>query len=265
MRLSGRVALIAGAGGGMGTATPMLFAQEGARVVVAARRRDPLEALVSRIAANGGEATHFQGDFMQEADVERAVAFCESTYGRLDVVMNNLGESLARGRTVEQTSSKDWSYVTDFNLRPAYLLTRFAVPALRRAGGGVILHQSASRDIAMDGHAGYAAAKAALLAFTEKTALEYRRDNIRVVCLQPNMMGLGFEEARVGLPEPVLERYGGAADLAWAALFLASPEAAWITGVCLPVDGGASLETRPVVIPPHLAAAAAAKTAMTEG
>lgn len=254
MRLAGKVALVAGAGGGMGAAAPMLFAQEGAKVVVSARRSEPLQALVDRIQAAGGEAAFVQADFTTEAGVENAVAFTEQTFGKLDIVMNNLGESEARGRRVEDTTLEEWSFITDLNLRPAYLLTRFAAPAMRRAGGGVIIHLGASYDILMDGNAGYSATKTALTGFTEKTALEYRPDNIRVVCLAPNAMMAPYDPAMpVGLPDAGLERDGSPLDLAWAALFFASPEAGWLTGVTVPVDGARSRETRAIALPPHLA------------
>lgn len=254
MRLAGKVALVAGAGGGMGTATPLLFAQEGAKVMVAARRSEPLQALVERILAAGGEADFVLADFTDEASVRDAVAATEARFGRLDIVVNNLGESEARGRTAENTSLEDWTHLVDLNLKPAYLLTRFAAPALRRAGGGVILHLGASYDILMDGNAGYAAAKTALVAFTEKTALELRADRIRVVCLAPNAMMAIYEPTTpVPLPDPNLERDGSPLDLAWTALFFASGEAGWLTGVTVPVDGARSRETRAIVLPPHLA------------
>lgn len=241
MRLAGKVALIAGAGGGMGTAVPRLFAAEGAKVVVAARRPGPLEEMVAWIEAHGGVASYVTGDLTTEEGMQRAVEHAEATYGRLDIMFNNLGDSAGRGLLLHETPASDWAYLMDINLKAAYLCTRFAVPALRRAGRGVIIHLSASYDIRARGHAGYAAAKAGLIGLTQNTALAYRKDNIRVVCLCPNAMGGDIAGDGTEVPEPTLVRRGTAQDLARAALFFASDEAAWLTGVVVPVDGGNEL------------------------
>jgi len=246
VRLEGKVAVFAGAGGGMGVATPMLFAQEGAKVVVSARREGPLQVIVDRIKAVGGEASLVTGDLTTEEGVEKMVAFTEATYGKVDIMFNNLGDSAGRGLQLHETPMSDWNYLTDINLKPAYLCTKYAIPAFRRNGRGVIIHLSASYDIRARGHAGYAAAKAALIGLTQNTALSYRKDNIRVICLCPNGMGGVFDDARVALPNPELRRGGSAADLAWTALFFASDEAAWLTGTVVPVDGGNELTTSQV-------------------
>jgi 3-oxoacyl-[acyl-carrier protein] reductase len=243
MRLEGKVALIAGAGGGMGVAVPRLFAKEGAKVVVAARRSEPLEEMVAWIRAHGGEASYATGDLTTEEGMQRVVDHTEAAYGKLDIMFNNLGDSAGRGLQLHETPMTDWNYLADINLKAAYLCTRFAVPALKRAGRGVIIHLSASYDVRARAHAGYAAAKAGLIGLTQNTALAYRKDNIRVVCLCPNSMGGSFEGDGVELPDPALMRKGTAQDLAWAALYFASDEAAWMTGCVVPVDGGNELTT----------------------
>lgn len=231
----------------MGAATPLLFAQQGARVVLAARRAQPLEELARRIEAVGGEASIVTGDLMREDAMRAAVAHAEQQFGRLDIAFNNLGDFVLPDVAVEATSEEQWDYLTDINLKTAYLLTRFAVPAMQRAGRGVLLHLAASADVRGVAHPGYAAAKLGLVGLTQRTALAYRKQGIRVICLCPSGMGNQFPAARVGLPNPQLQRGGTAEDLAWAALFLASDEATWITGVTLPIDGGNGLTTHPPV------------------
>jgi 3-oxoacyl-[acyl-carrier protein] reductase len=245
MRLEGKVVVVAGAGGGMGTAVPLLFAKEAAKVVVAARREGPLEEIVAKIKVAGGEASYAVGDLTTEEGMQHVVDYTEATYGLLDVMFNNLGDSAGRGLQLHETPMSDWDYLTDINLKGAYLCTRFAVPAFKRAGRGVIIHMCATRDIRMRGHAGYAAAKGGLIALTQNTALAYRKDNIRVVCLCPNSMGGDIYGDPTDMPSPVLMRRGTAQDLAWAALFFASDEAAWLTGLVVPVDGGNELAVLP--------------------
>ena len=246
MRLAGKVALFAGAGGGMGSATPLLFAQQGARVVVAARRAEPLQELVAKIHAVGGEASYITGDLMTEDGMRLAVEHTETTFGRLDIAFNNLGDFVIPQIPLEDTTDAQWNYLTDINLKPAYLMTRFAVPALQRAGRGVLIHLSASADVRSMSHPGYAASKMGLIGFTQRTAMQYREQNIRVICLCPSGMVNIFSGDRAGMPDLLLRRHGSSEDLAWAALFFASDEAAWLTGVTVPIDGGNSL----AIVPP---------------
>jgi NAD(P)-dependent dehydrogenase (short-subunit alcohol dehydrogenase family) len=240
-RLSGKVALFAGAGGGMGAATPLLFAQQGARIVLAARRAEPLQELAARIVAVGGEASIVTGDLTTEAAMSQAVAHAEARFGRLDIAFNNLGDFAFHTVPAEETTEAQWDYLTTMNLKTAFLLTHCAVPALQRAGRGVLIHLAASGDVRAMSHPGYAAAKLGLIGFTRRTAVAYRPRNIRVICLCPSGMGNQFAHSQVGLPDPRLTRGGSAEDLAWAALFFASDEASWLTGVCVDVDGANSL------------------------
>lgn len=243
MRLAGKVAVIGAAGGGMGVSVPLLFAQEGAKVVLAARRAEPLQAIVDQIKAVGGEASYVTADLTSEEGYGQVVDHAEKAYGKLDIMYNNMGDSAGRGLRLHETPMSDWNYLTDINLKPAYLATRYAVPAFQRAGRGVIIHVSASFDIRQRGHAGYGAAKAGLIGLTQNTSRSYKKDNIRVVCICPQSIGGEFSGERVVMPDPVLDRRGNATDVAWAALFLASDEASWLTGVVLPVDGGNELNT----------------------
>jgi 3-oxoacyl-[acyl-carrier protein] reductase len=245
MRLAGKVALFAGAGGGMRSATALLFAKHGAKVVLAARRAEPLAELVDTIRDNSGQASYIAADLMTEEGMRSAVAHAESSFGRLDIAFNNLGDFVYPHLAVEQTSLEQWNYLTDINLKTAFLITRYAVPAMQRAGRGVLLHLAASADVRAMSHPGYAAAKMGLIGFTQRTALAYRSQNIRIICLCPSAMRNLFSGQQVALPDPALTRHGSSEDLAWAALFFASDEAAWLTGLTVPIDGGNSLATLP--------------------
>ena len=240
MRLKDKVVLIAGAGGPMGTAIPLLFAQEGARVVLAARREAPLQALVERISAAGGQAALVTADFTTAEGAERAVAAAEEAYGRLDVLYDNLGESYAR-ITIDETTEEQWDYLIAINLKTAYQSAHAAVPALRRSGGGVIIFSSAAQDTRIRNHSGYAATKSGLIGLTQNLARAYRAENIRVLCIAPGRIGSNEVPTPVGPPDPTLDRGGLPEDVAYAAVYLASDEAAWITGITLPVEGGSEV------------------------
>src|SRR5579859_213722 len=133
-RVSGKVAIITGGGTGIGRACALLFASEGAKVVVAARRREKLEAVAQEIAAAGGEALALECDVTSKVSVERTVRAVEERFGKLSVVVNNAG--VVHTGTVEETSDDDWDRIISVNLTGTFLVSRAAVPALRRAGGG---------------------------------------------------------------------------------------------------------------------------------
>lgn len=239
MRLANKVAVIAGAGGAMGIAVPMLFAQEGAKVVLVARREDPLREIAERITSAGGEASWISADLTTAEGAERMVARTVERYGRLDILYDNLGDSAGRGLKLAETPEDDWNYLTDINVKGAYLCSKYAIPVMQRQGGGVIVLVSANAIARQRGHSGYAAMKAALFGLTQSLARSYREDNIRVVCISPaSGMGAPVEGNTIALPQKGLVRKGSGADVAYAALYLASDEAAWVTGVILSVDGG---------------------------
>lgn len=241
MRLAGKVAVVGAAGGGMGVAVPLLFAQEGAKVVVAARRPEPLADIVTKIKRAGGEASFVTADLTTEEGAQALADHAERTYGKLDIWYNNMGDAAGRGLKLHETPLTDWNYLTDINLKAAYVATRAGIPAFQRNGRGVLIHVSASFDVRQKGHAGYAAAKAGLLGMVQNTSRAYKADNIRVVCICPQSIGTQWEGDRVDMPAPNLDRRGTPTDVAWAALFLASDEASWLTGLVVPVDGGNEL------------------------
>lgn len=238
MRLKDKVVLVAAAGGGMGTAVPLLFAQEGAKVVVSARRPGPLEEIVGKIKKNGGDASFVTADLVTEAGAQKAVEYAERTYGRLDVLFSNLGDSAGRGLRLHETDEKTWDFLTDINIKGHYQCSRQAIPALMRAGGGVIILMTASHDVRLRAHSGYSAGKAGTIALVQTMARAYRKDNIRVVGIASSGGVNNVPEARVDPPPPNVNRTARSEDIAYAALYLASPEASWVTGSVVTLDGG---------------------------
>lgn len=241
MRLKGKVALIVGAGGPMGTAVSTLFAQEGAKVVLAARREEPLRALSDRIQQLGGEATFVTGDALTEEGAQQMVTHTLERFGRLDILYHNVGDYAFGDLSLTETNESQWRYLIDINLNSAFLPCRFAIPAMQQTGGGVIVLVSAASSLRLRAHPGYAAAKAGLIGLTLNLARTLKPFNIRVHCLCPSGIGQLKSADRIGLPTPTLNRSGEPEDVAYAALFLCSDEASWLTGLVLDIDGGASL------------------------
>lgn len=241
MRLRNKVALIVGAGGPMGTAVATLFAQEGAKVVLAARRREPLQALADRITHLGGEVTFVMGDALTQDGAQRMIAHTLDRYGRLDILYHNIGDHAFGDKPLAATEEREWRYLVDVNLNSAFFPCRFAIPVLQQGGGGVIVLVSAAPTVRQRAHAGYAAAKAGLIGMVLNLAHALKPFNIRVHCLCPAGIGQLKSADRIGLPTPTLNRTGEPEDVAYAALFLCSDEAAWLTGVVLDIDGGARL------------------------
>lgn len=248
-RLSDKVALITGGGTGIGRACAILFAQEGARVALAGRRSAPLQAAVQEIKSAGGEAFALQADVANRASVESAVAAVTNHFGRLDIVVNNAGAVVVA--TVEETSDEDWHRLLEINLTGTFYVSRAALPALRKAGGGSIVNIGSILGlVSRRQRAAYSAAKAGVSGLTRAMALDHAHENIRVNCVCPSIIEteLGLQSiAKASNPEAEyknrvagipLARLGKPEDVAQMALYLASDESAWVTGASLPLDGG---------------------------
>lgn len=253
MRLKNKVALITGATSGMGRAAAVLFAREGAKVVLFGRRSNLGEDITSEIKSEGGEATFIKGDVSIARDAERAVRFTVDTYGKLDVLFNNAGIMLDRNTPLEQEPEKDWDRVIDVNLKGTFLFTKYAIPEMRKAGGGSIINNSSVLDgqANPDSAASYHASKGGVGSLTRQAALHCASDRIRVNCVQPGAIATEMSNVKwdqLDAPEVVarfehsqpLPHMGHPMDVAYAALFFASEESAFITGVSLLVDGGKS-------------------------
>jgi NAD(P)-dependent dehydrogenase (short-subunit alcohol dehydrogenase family) len=238
MRLQGKVAIVAGAGGAMGTAVPAVFSREGAKLLLVARRREPLELLAARL---GGDSTEvFAADLTGREGANAMAEAALKRFGRIDVLYNNLGDSAFADTAPHETIDTEWDYLLRINLSAAFICSRAVLPAMVRQGSGVIIHAAASERVRIRGNVGYTAAKAGLVELCRRLARAYRDDGIRVNCICPG--GIGNDvEAAYGEPPATLRRGAHPADVAYAALFFASDESAWVTGQMLEVDGGRGL------------------------
>jgi NAD(P)-dependent dehydrogenase (short-subunit alcohol dehydrogenase family) len=248
MTFADRVGLITGAGSGIGRATARLFAERGGAVVAADVNGPAAEETAALVRAAGGRAEACGCDVTRAEDVSGAIALARRAFGRLDVVVNCAG--ILRVAPLEETTEKEWEEVLAVNLTGAFLLTRAALRALREGGGGAIVHIASRAAIrAKEAHGAYSASKAGILQLTQMAAVEGARHGIRVNCVCPGFIDTpmtrgGYDvDAAIAAWNEVcpLGRPGTPEDVARAMLFLASDDAAFITGVALPVDGGRTI------------------------
>ncbi len=240
-RLAGKVAIVAGAGGGMGSATPLRFAHEGAKVLLVARRAGPLEDLAREIEERGGEAAIATADLATPAGAAAMAQAALDKWGRIDVLFDNLGDYAYGGQKLHETAPDEWRYLISINVDTAYYCTHAVLPTMVAQSSGCILLVSAALRTRREANVGYAAGKEALVGLTRTLAREYREHGVRVNCICPGAIGdsRGAEDAE--LPPAPLTRDGHPADVSLSAVYLAGDEAAWVTGQCLDVDGGDSL------------------------
>jgi NAD(P)-dependent dehydrogenase (short-subunit alcohol dehydrogenase family) len=247
-RLAGKVALITGAGSGMGRAAAELFAREGARVVVCDLADEPGKATVDAVRAVGGEATFVRADVSQWNDCVAMVRTAVDAYGGLHVVYNNAGIFPADDGGVLDTPEPTWDRVMNVNLKGVWLGCKAAIPALRASGGGSIVNVASF--VALVGAAtaqiAYTASKGGVLAMTRELAVEYARQGIRANALCPGPIETPLLQELLADPDLrarrmvhiPMGRLGRAEELAKAALFLASDDSSFMTGAALVVDGG---------------------------
>jgi|SRR6185436_1481631 len=248
MRLANKVALITGGGSGIGKASCLLFAREGAKIVVVDLKLDTAEATAEEIRGAGGEAKAFAADVSKAADSEGMVRFAEEQYGALHVAFNNAGVFHPQDDSVTNTTEDIWDLVINVNLKGVFLGCKYEIPALQRAGGGSIINTASF--VAILGAAApqiaYTASKGGVLSMTREIAVEFARQNIRVNALCPGpvetplLAELLSDPARrnrrlVHIPPG---RFARAEEMANAALFLASDESSYVNGSTFLVDGG---------------------------
>jgi NAD(P)-dependent dehydrogenase (short-subunit alcohol dehydrogenase family) len=249
MRLAGKVAIITGAGAGIGRATALLFAKEGAKVVVADRDSERGAETVSIIREDGGEATFIQVDVSQAADAERMARATVETYGKLDILVNNAG-IYTQGSVVEMTE-EDWDRILDVNLRGVFLCSKYCIPEMIKGGGGSVVNIGSEAGIVgIQNQVAYNVSKSGVIALTKSTALDFAAHNVRVNCLCPGRTLTPLVEkviAEAQDPESTqraleedrpLKRMGRPEEIAAGILYLASDESLYATGSILSIDGG---------------------------
>ncbi|MBI3763899.1 MAG: SDR family oxidoreductase [Chloroflexi bacterium] len=245
-RLRNKVALIGGVGPGMGQAMAVLFAQEGAAVALMARRDDHLAGTAERIEQSGGRALACRGDTTHEADVQRAVAQTVATFGRLDIVVCNSGGQFEPTREFDQMDDAYFNRAITNHLITLLYLARHSRPIFRSQGGGAILTVAASESVRQEGNPAYGAGKGGVVGLTLNLAREFFPDNIRVNCVAPGLIRAPLANGNVAPVAGSTARTGRPEDVAFAALYLVSDEASWVTGQVLAVDGGVDAGARPL-------------------
>ena len=251
-RLEGKIAIVTGAGSraegiGNGRATAILFAREGAKVLLVDFKRELAEATLEMIKKEGGEAEVFAADVSKSDDCRNMVDRAVKRWGRLDILHNNVG--ISGPGTVVQVKEEDWDQVMAVNVKSMMLTGKFAVPAMATGGGGAIINISSISALRPRGLTPYTTSKGAVIALTRAMAIDHGSQGIRVNCVVPGPMYTPMVYAR-GMSEElrtrrreasVLKIEGTGWDIGYAALFLASDEARFITGAVLVVDGGTTI------------------------
>jgi NAD(P)-dependent dehydrogenase (short-subunit alcohol dehydrogenase family) len=246
MRLAGKVALITGAANGMGRSEATIFAREGARVVVADLLDGDGEQVAAGIKTAGGQARFVKLDVTNESNWAEAVASAVSSFGKLDVLVNNAG--ISGTYDPDTMSTEAWDTIMNVNAKGVFLGMKHAIPAMQRAGGGSIVNISSISGFVGQRmiHMAYNASKGAVRIATKTAAVQYARDNIRVNSVHPGMMPPMKTSKMSADPDwrakmigaVPMKREGRVEEVAYAVLFLASDEASYITGTELVVDGG---------------------------
>ncbi len=249
MRLKGKVALITGGTSGIGSATAIRFAGEGAAVAITGRNPERGEQVVQDIVANGGEALFIRSDVRSAEDCRQAVDQTLERFGKIDVLFNNAG--VFHPKSVPDCTEKEWDETIDSSLKGAFLMSKYALPSMIERGSGSIIHTSSGWGIlGGDKAAAYCAAKGGLIVMAKAMAIDHGPDGIRVNCVCPGDVltpmlpddaakrGMSWDDYAVGAANRPLGRIGTAEDIANAVLYLASDESSFVTGEALVVDGG---------------------------
>ena len=259
-RLEGKVAIVTGAGSrgagiGNGKATAILFAREGADVLLVDKFPERALETQRMIRDEGGESAIFEADLTREHAARDMVNFAIAQYGRLDILHNNVG--IGMPGSVLDLAEDDWDRVMAVNLKSMVFSSKYAIPRMIESGGGSITNISSVAAMRGLGLVAYAVSKGGAITLTRTMAVQHAQDNIRVNCIVPGTVFTPMvaefltEETRdIRRSSVPLGTEGTAWDVAWAAVYLASDEARWVTGAVLPIDGGLTLTTHPTVTRP---------------
>ncbi len=249
MRLKDRVALITGGTSGIGTATAIRFAREGAALAITGRDIERGEQVAAEIIGNGGEAIFIRSDVCLAADCRNAVDQTLERFGRIDVLFNNAG--VFHPKTIPECTEEEWDETIDSSLKGAFLMSKYVLPSMIERGSGSIIHTSSGWGIlGGDKAAAYCAAKGGLIVMAKAMAIDHGPDGVRVNCVCPGDVltpmlrddaekrGLSWDDYASGAVGRPLGRIGTVEEIADAVLFLASDESSFVTGESLVVDGG---------------------------
>jgi NAD(P)-dependent dehydrogenase (short-subunit alcohol dehydrogenase family) len=260
-RLEGKVAIVSGAGQtpgdtiGNGRAMAVLFARAGAKVMLVDYRLEAAEETKAMIDKEGGQCFAFAADVTKSEDCKRMADKCVETYGRIDILVNNVGIGGGSDYSPVQLSEEEWDRIYNTNIKSAFLTCKHVLPVMERQESGAILNISSVAAIAGTNMVAYKSSKAAVNALTHSIAIKYAKKGIRVNCIMPGLMNtpMAIEgisgRGRVSKQDLIAQRnarvplkggMGSGWDTAYAALFLCSDEAKFVTGVIIPVDGGQS-------------------------
>ncbi|MGA2159617.1 MAG: SDR family NAD(P)-dependent oxidoreductase [Dehalococcoidia bacterium] len=251
MRFKDRVVIVSGAGSirvgmGNGKAAAIAFAKEGAKVVAVDMNLAAAQETVRIIEENGGECIALQADVAREAEAKKAVESTIAKYGRLDILFNNVG--IGSGGTGLKVTEAEWDLVMGVNLKSVLFMSKYAAPEMKKVGGGAIVNNASMAAFFAHPIFAYSVSKAGVVALTKSLAVSLAKDNIRVNCVAPGfidtpMVAPVMNERRIKNVEMrvPMKRHGKAEEVARAVLFLASDEAAYVTGQTLSVDGGLSI------------------------
>jgi NAD(P)-dependent dehydrogenase (short-subunit alcohol dehydrogenase family) len=253
MRLNQKVALITGGTSGIGEATALLFAREGARVAITGRSKERGREVSRRIEEGGGRAIFLECDVRFSEHCRGAVEKTVEAFGRLDVLFNNAG--VYYPHTALDCSEQEWDVQMDVNLKGTFLMSKYALPGMIAQGGGVIINNSSGWGlVGGDAAVAYCASKGGVVLLTKAMAIDHGRQGIRVNCICPGdvdtpmlpedarMRGLKFKDYLAGAANRPLGRIGTPEEIAKAALFLASEDSSFMTGASLVVDGGGTAD-----------------------
>ena len=253
MRLAERVAIVTGATSGIGRATAMLFAREGAKLALTGRNEERGRAVVAEIQAAGGRAIFLRSDVRREDECRAAVVRAVAEYGRLDVLFNNAG--VFYPNTAVECTEEEWDAQVDSSLKGAFLMSKYALPHMIRQGRGSIIHNSSGWGIVGGDRAvAYCAAKGGLILLAKAMAVDHGRQGIRVNCICPGdvdtpmlpedarMRGMDWKTYLAGCANRPMGRIGTAEEIAKAVLVLASDDSSFMTGAALVVDGGGAAD-----------------------
>jgi len=253
MRLPNKSALITGGTSGIGEATAILFAREGAQIAITGRNEKRGHAVTAAILEAGGKAIFLRTDVRKAAECERAVNETVKAFGRIDILFNNAG--IFYPHNAIECSEEEWDEQIDINLKGTFLMSKYALPGMIAQGSGVIINNSSGWGIVGgDKAVAYCASKGGVVLMTKAMAIDHGRRGIRVNCICPGdvdtpmlpadakMRGLAWEEYIAGCADRPLGRVGTAVEIAKAVLFLASDDSSFMTGASLVVDGGGTAD-----------------------